>query len=82
MIFHTFLLKQIISTYSLIKKRMGGNGPTHGTQWSGPWYSMVRPMSHKRTTYEPPPTPPKGERDKEGITIAIRYTYNCCERVL
>ena len=60
MIFQTFLLKQFISTYSLIKKRMGGNGPAN----------------------EPPPTPPKGERDKKGITIVIRYTYNCCERVL
>ena len=61
---------------SLIKKRMVLNGPAHGTQWPGPWYSKVRPMGHKRTTYEPPPTPPKGERDKKGITIAIRYTYN------
>ena len=66
---HTFLLKQFISTYSLIKKRMGG-------QWPGQWYSKVRPMSPKRTTHEPPPTPPKGEGDKKGITIAIRYTYN------
>ena len=82
MIFQTFLLKQIISTYSLIKKRMGGNGPAHGTQWPGPWYSKVRPMSHKRTTHEPHPTPPRGRDIKEGITIAIRYTYNCCERVL
>ena len=76
MIFQTFLLKQFISTYSLIKKRMVGNGPAHGTQWPGPWYSKVRPVGHKRTTYETPPTPPTGERDKKGITIAIRYTYN------
>ena len=69
MIFQTFLLKQFISTYSLTKKRMGG-------QWPGSWYSMARPMSHKRTTYEPPPTPPKGEGDKKGITIAISYAYN------
>ena len=65
MIFQTFLLKQIISTYSLIKKRMG---------------AMARPMVLKGPAHEPPPTPPKGEGDKEGITIAIRYTYNCCER--
>ena len=75
MILH-FLAKQIISTYSLIKKRMGGNGPANSTQRTGPWYSKDRPMSHKRTTHKPPPTPPKGERDKKGITIAISYTYN------
>ena len=72
MIFQTFLLKQIISTYSLIKKRMGG-------QWPGSWYSMARPIVLKDPANEPPP---QGREIKKGITIAIRYTYNCCERVL
>ena len=53
MIFQTFLLKQFISTYSLIKKRMGGNGPAHGTQWSGQWYSLARPMVLKGPAHEP-----------------------------
>ncbi len=61
---------------SLIKKRMVLAGPANGTRRPGQWYSKVRPMGHKRTTYEPHPTPPKGKGDKKGITIVIRYTYN------
>ena len=63
--------------YSLFnQKRMVLIGPAHGTQRSGQWYSKVRPVGYKRTTYEPHPTPPKVEGDKKGITIVIRYTYN------
>ena len=48
MIFQTFLLKQFISTYSLIKKRMGGNGPANGTQRSGPWAPSDSPEGGER----------------------------------
>ena len=51
---------------SLIKKPMGLKGPANGTRRLGQWYSKVRPMGHKRTTYEPHPTPPKGKGDKKG----------------
>ena len=81
MIFQTFLLKQIISTYSLIKKRMGGNGPAHGTQRSGPWYSKVRPMSPLRL-------PRRGREIKRGLlllsvilTTGVKGDYNWWKRV-
>ena len=69
MIFQAFSAKTIHINLFFDQKTIGG-------QWPGQCYSKVRPMSHKRTTYKPPPTPPKGEGDKKGITIAIRYTYN------
>ena len=62
MIFQTFLLKQIISTYSLIKKRMGGNGPANGTQRSGPWATNERPMSPLRL-------PRRGREIKRGLLL-------------
>ena len=69
MIFQAFSAKTIHINLFFDQKTNGGH-------WPGPWYSMARPMSHKRTTHEPPPTPPKGEGDKKGITSVIRYTYN------
>ena len=76
MIFQTFLLKQIISTYSLIKKRMGGNGPANGTQRSGPWATNERPVSPLRH-------PQRGREIKKGslllsdiLTTGDKVNYN------
>ena len=73
MIFQTFLLKQIISTYSLIKKRMGGNGPANGTQWPGPWATNERPMSPLRLLR-------RGREIKKG-SLMLSDILTTCDKV-